>query len=136
MALTPKQEAFAQCIANGMSQADAYRTAFEVGEDTKATTIYPEASKLMDNPNIATRVQGLKDKLAEMALWKRLDSVRVLADIAQGVDDDAKASDRVNAVKALNAMHGWDAASKIEVSGNMNHNHKMSLDDFYGDPES
>ena len=34
MALTPKQEKFAQCVADGMTQADAYRTAF--GHDSPA----------------------------------------------------------------------------------------------------
>jgi len=29
MNLTPKQEKFAQCVADGMTQADAYRVAYD-----------------------------------------------------------------------------------------------------------
>lgn len=136
MALTPKQEAFAHAVASGSTQADAYRIAFDVGEKTKPETVQANASRLMADSMVSARVKELRDQLAEMALWTRLDSVQTLADIAKGYAEDAKTSDRVSAVKALNAMHGWDAASKIELSGNLNHNHKTSLDDFYGDPES
>lgn len=129
MALTPKQEKFAQCVADGMSQADAYRAAFDVGEDTKPESIYPEASKLMANHNIATRVQELKDKLVELSLWKRLDSVQTLADIANSGHEATK--DRIAAVKELNAMHGWNAPQKIEHSGKLEGG--KTLDDFYKD---
>ena len=47
MALTAKQEVFAQAIADGMTQADAYRTAYDAG-NMKAETIHK------DNANIAT----------------------------------------------------------------------------------
>ena len=118
MSLTPKQEKFAQCIADGMSQADAYRESFRVRPNTKPESIYVEASKLMANPNVSQRVSDLKGMLTERALWSREDSVRVLADIANGVDEEARPGDKVNAVKALNTMHGWDKIS-IEHSGSM-----------------
>lgn len=117
MALTPKQEAFAHAVASGSTQADAYRIAFDVGEKTKPETVQANASRLMADSRVSARVKELRGQLAEMALWTRLDSVQTLADIAKGVDEDAKASDRVNAVKALNAMQGWDAPNKVQVSG-------------------
>jgi len=36
-ALTPKQEKFAQCVAEGMSQADAYRSSYNCKPTTKST---------------------------------------------------------------------------------------------------
>lgn len=38
MSLTPKREKFAQSIADGMTQADAYRTAFSCDPPSKAST--------------------------------------------------------------------------------------------------
>ena len=107
-ALTSKQEAFAQCIADGMSQADAYRASFDVSEDTKPESIHQEASRVMANVKVASRVKELRDKLEELRLWSRLDSVKTLASIDRNEEADAKPNDRVNAVKALNSMHGWD----------------------------
>lgn len=107
--LTPKQEAFAKLVAEGSSQADAYRQAFN--SKGKPKSVIPEASRLMANPNVSARVDALRQELAERSLWSRLDSVQVLAEIAKGQDAEAKPSDRVNAVKALNSMHGWDKLS-------------------------
>jgi len=117
MTLTPKQEKFAQCIADGMSQSDAYRQAFDVRPTTKPESVQVSACRLMADPNVTLRVQFLKQQLSEKALWSREDSVRTLAEIARGQGESPKDSDRVAAVKALNSMHGWDAAQKIEHAG-------------------
>lgn len=114
MALTPKQEKFAQCIADGMTQADAYRSSFDVAPTTKPESVIVNASKLMADANISQRVAEVRAKLEEKALWTRMDSVRTLSEIAKGGDPEAKSSDRVNAVKALNSMHGWDAPQKVD----------------------
>jgi hypothetical protein len=103
--LTPKQEKFALHIADGMTQADAYRAAYNCGSDTKAETIQKRASELMADGMIAGRVSDLRESLAELALWSRTDSVQTLKEIAQ--DHENKAAERVAAVKELNAMHGW-----------------------------
>lgn len=115
MALTAKQEAFAQAVAGGMTQADAYRASYDC-ENSSEQTIYDEASDLMRHPEIAPRVASLKEAIAIAAIWTRLDSVKTLAEIAQG--EDAKANEKVSAIKELNAMHGFNAPTKLEVSGN------------------
>ena len=75
MALTPKKEKFAQCVADGMSQADAYRTAFDVSPTTKPETVYKRASELMSNGEVSGRVAELREQLSAKALWTRQDSV-------------------------------------------------------------
>jgi hypothetical protein len=105
-ALTSKQEHFARLVAEGNSQSDAYRDAYN--SSGKIDSVNVNASKLMADAKIALRVAQLKQDLAEKSLWTRLDSVKVLSDIAKGEDPDAKPADRVNATKALNLMHGWD----------------------------
>lgn len=116
MLLTPKQEAFANCVADGMTQADAYRASFDVAETTKPESVQVSASRLMADPNIKLRVKELRDKLAEASIWSRLDSVTTLSEIAKGHDEQGKTSDRVSAVKELNSMMGWSAPSKTELT--------------------
>jgi len=61
--LTRNQELFCQGIVRGMSQADAYRTAYNT-KGMKDSAIYVEACRLVDNPNIALRISALA-KLTE-----------------------------------------------------------------------
>lgn len=119
MALTPKQELFAQEVASGKTQADAYRSAFNVKPTTKPETTYKRACELMADGNISGRVAELRAAAAERVVWTMADSLDVLSTIAKGLDADAKPSDKVNAVKAINAMIGLDAPSKLSVTGNM-----------------
>jgi len=110
--LTPKQEAFAQAIADGFNQAEAYRCAYQVNPRTKPETIYKRASELMADGKIAGRVLALRAALADCALWDRQRSVTVLRDIALG---DAPASARIQAVRELNVMHGYHRPERLEV---------------------
>lgn len=119
MALTPKQERFAQEVASGKSQAEAYRTAFNVKPTTKPETSQANASRLMADSNVSTRVAELRAAVAERVTWTLADSLDVLSTIAKGLDADAKPSDKVNAVKAINAMIGLDAPSKLDVTGKL-----------------
>jgi isopenicillin N synthase-like dioxygenase len=119
MALTPKQERFAQEVASGKSQAEAYRTAFNVKPTTKPETSQANACRLMADSNVSTRVAELRAAVAERVTWTMADSLDVLSTIAKGLDADAKPSDKVNAVKAINTMIGLDAPSKLNISGNM-----------------
>lgn len=64
MALTPKQEAFCQAIVSGMSQADAYRTAYAASKMTNKQ-IWEEASKLMASPKVSQRTQELRAPVVE-----------------------------------------------------------------------
>lgn len=112
--LTAKQERFAQAIADGMSQADAYRAAYSAAK-MKPEAIWVNASKLASDANVSLRVAQLREQLSEKALWTREKSVQALADIAG--DTETKANEKVAAIKELNAMHGFNAPAKVEVSG-------------------
>jgi phage terminase small subunit len=130
VALTPKQERFAQEVASGKTQADAYRAAFDVKPTTKPETCQANASKLMSNTDVSTRVAELRAAAAERVVWTMADSLDVLSTIAKGLDTDAKPSDKVNAVKAINAMIGLDAPSKLNLTGNLvTHIQREVIDD-------
>lgn len=59
MALTAKQEAFCQAIVSGMSQADAYRKAYDA-KRMKAESIHEKASRLMADGKVRARVDELR----------------------------------------------------------------------------
>ncbi len=71
--LTAKQEHFAQLIASGTTQSDAYRQAYDVSPDASPVTAYVNSSKLAKNTKVALRVQELQavteTALAEKRLW-------------------------------------------------------------------
>jgi predicted Ser/Thr protein kinase len=113
MALTAKQEAFAQCIADGMTQADAYRTAYSAANATDKT-VWEKAARLMAEGKVRARVDELRQALSERLLWAREDSVKVLAKIAKE-DPEAPHSAIVSAVKELNAMHGYNEPTKVDL---------------------
>ena len=115
MSLTSRREKFAQCVADGKTQADAYRAAFDAGK-MKDATIHKRASELMCNGEITGRVQELRDALANKALWTREDSVRALATAMRIAEDKDNAAGLVAAVKELNAMHGFNEPQKVEIT--------------------
>jgi hypothetical protein len=57
--LTPKQAHFARCVAQGMTQADAYREAYDPKQATTAASIHTLASRLMGQVEIRSRVDAL-----------------------------------------------------------------------------
>lgn len=62
--LTAKQEQFAQLIAQGKSQADAYRGAYNASKSTDKT-IWERASVLCADDKVAARIKELKDETAK-----------------------------------------------------------------------
>jgi phage terminase small subunit len=112
--LTAKQEAFCQAIADGMGQADAYRIAYDA-EGMKDGTVYPKASRMMNEGKIRARIDELKAQVADKQLWTREMSVKGLIQ-AYRIAQEAKTSTGMTAaVKELNVMHGFNEPTKLSV---------------------
>ena len=109
--LTAQQEAFCKCIADGMNNSDAYRSAYDTSKSS-AKSINEAASKLLANTKVATRVKELKAKLESKQLWSREHSVKVLANIA--LQKDAQLGAKVSAIKELNMMHGYNEPIRMD----------------------
>ena len=60
--LSPQREKFAQAVASGMNQSDAYREAYKVRNGTKLSSVNVNASKLMNDAKVAQRVAELDRK--------------------------------------------------------------------------
>jgi hypothetical protein len=101
-----------------MTQADAYRTAYSASK-MSAGALHVEASKLLDNPKVSLRVQELKAKLSAKALWSREMSVKALVSSYKVAHGQNNASGMTGAIKELNAMHGFNAPQKVDISGEL-----------------
>lgn len=116
MSLTTKQEAFCQAIADGMSQANAYRHAFDVSPSTKPETIHKRASELMQNGEVTGRVSQLRQALESKAIWTREMSVKALVSAYKVAQEKKNAVGMTGAVKELNAMHGYNEPVRLDVT--------------------
>jgi hypothetical protein len=72
--LTDKQERFAIAVAEGKTQADAYREAYDTGKMTNKS-IVENASKLMVNANVAPRIEELRTKVVDNMVKKAIVTV-------------------------------------------------------------
>ena len=68
MALTPKQEAFAQLLVNGVNQSDAYRRA-GYGGDSNGATINNHAYALAHHDDVVARVRELRACVRSSFKW-------------------------------------------------------------------
>ena len=112
--LTGKQEKFCQCVADGMTQADAYRASYNAGK-MQSKTIHEKASALMADGKVAARVAELRGALAKKGLWTREKSVAGLVKAFRVAEDAGNAAAMTGSIKELNAMHGFNAPSKVDL---------------------
>lgn len=97
--LTPKQEMFVQKIVEGMSQADAYRSAYST-KRMSDKTIHEAASRLMGDSKVAARVKELRDQIASDSIMTAQERLEWLTRVIQSekvtIADKLKASDQMN----------------------------------------
>ena len=105
--MTPKREAFASALADGLDNSTAYRLAFNTS-NMKQETIWNNSSKLAKNTEVAARVAELKSKLEHKQLWTREMSVKGLMSAYQVAQKSNQASGMTMAIRELNVMHGFD----------------------------
>ena len=106
--LTAKQMHFARCVAAGMSQAEAYREAFDVTADGKTATHREAASRLMARADIRARVDALVAQRERSILASSLsDRERVLSKLRQWTDSaEAGDSNKIRAAELLGKSVG------------------------------
>lgn len=112
----PKDERFAQLVAKGMSQSDAYREAFNP-KGSKAKTIWENASKKY------TKVKPRIDEIRERAIAKaEPGAIATIQEMQEGLTkllrDSIAEGDKDGAVKISTLLGKWqgaEAAAKIEV---------------------
>jgi hypothetical protein len=103
--LTAKQAAFAERVASGATLADSYRAAYDA-EAMSAAAIYTEASKLMDHPLVAQRVNAA---LAQKQAVEQHDAARIRRHVIESlhresIDPNNPPSARVRALELLGKL--------------------------------
>ena len=107
MNLTPKQEAFAQKYVECGNASEAYRYAYDVGEDTKPETIWENASRTLSDGKVSARVVELQEQARERheVTMDRLTEELELARL-QAMEDSKGAGAAVSAIMAKAKLHG------------------------------
>lgn len=89
MALTPQREIFVQSVVKGLNQSDAYRVAFKVNKKTKPESVNQAASKLMADPNVASRVAEMRAPVVaqvQITLENHLARLEHLSQVAEATN--------------------------------------------------
>lgn len=118
--LTPKQEKFVQGIVDGKTQTDAYKNAYNTAKMSDAS-IYQEASRLMNNPQITARIDELRQRIEDASIMSAKDRAKWLTDAINQLD--VSMPDKLKALDILNKMTGEyvqkvqaDVSQEIEVN--------------------
>ena len=121
--LTPQQELFAQQVALGKSQAEAYRQAYPRSRTWSPEAVYSKASALAGTGKVSTRVAELARAAAEAAGVDTAQVLRGLTKIACAdprllIGDDGKMKtlqDLDDATAAAVASYEVDRFGKVKV---------------------
>ena len=105
--LTPKQAHFARCVAQGMTQADAYREAYDPKQST-AATIHTLASRVMGRVEVRSRVEALiKARERAVVASALTDRDKVLSRLRAWLEGTEEAdSNRLRAAELLGKASG------------------------------
>ena len=124
---TPKQEAFARKYVECSNASEAYRHAYDVGENTKPETVWRKACEVMANGKVAARVFELQEKAAARTLV-------TVESLTKELDDNRKKADDLDQVAAMNQatmgkakLHGLDV-HKVDLNANI-----TGLDSLFAD---
>ena len=105
--LTPKQAHFARCVAGGMTQADAYREAYDPSEGTKPETIHSLASRVMARGEVRARVDAIiAAKERALAVSALSDRDKVLTKLRLWIDGAPTDSNQLRAAELLGKASG------------------------------
>ena len=101
--LTPKQEVFVQKIIEGLSQADAYRSAYAT-KNMSDKTIHEAASRLMADSKVSARVNELREQLTGKTIMSAQKRLEWLTE--QIASDKVDVNAKLKAIDIMNKMQG------------------------------
>ena len=79
MKLTAKQETFSKLVAlDGFNPSEAYRKAYDTNPINQSS-IHEQASKLMSNNKVSTRIKELSEAVTDKMIWNKAEIMKQLA---------------------------------------------------------
>lgn len=118
--LTAKQEKFAIFVADGINHSEAYRRAYKA-ENSKAATVNRAAAALMKNPKLTTRVDALRDKVADRVVITVERQIEKLDALIQQAIDTEQVSAAAKCIELQSKLLDQFPATK-----NINENHNIT----------
>ena len=108
--LKPRQLRFAIALAQGSTQAQAFRIA--AGKPVQDSTAKVEGWKWAQRPEIQAKVRELQDAADDLCSLRLAEAKRLLADTARTEPKaDPTHTDRISAIKAHADLSGWTKAN-------------------------
>lgn len=101
--LTAKQEKFVQGIIDGMSQADAYRSAYDTSRMSDKT-VYEKASRMAADDKIRARLEELRGNMIAPSIMSAQKRLEWLTELIQS--DEEGTGDKLKAIEIMNKMTG------------------------------
>lgn len=113
--LTVKQEAFAEALANGATNSEAYRSAYNA-DGMAAAVVHTEACKLAQHPKVAMRVEELlRAKQAKHSLLTLKSEERIWRQVWGVLEADSTPPAVKVSAAALAAKLAGMVTDKVEV---------------------
>jgi hypothetical protein len=112
-----RHEKFAQGLASGMSQRNAYRAAFPKSNRWKDETVDPKASALAKTDKVMARLKELAAQATSEAVMNAKQRKEWLTSIIRSEAEETK--DKLKAVDILNRMDG-EYVDKVQLAGQVN----------------
>ncbi|MBQ5655936.1 MAG: terminase small subunit [Bacteroidaceae bacterium] len=109
--LTAKQEVFVQNLVTGMSQADAYRSAYST-KNMSDKTIHEAASRLVSDSKVSARLSELRSQLTKETIMSAQKRLEWLTEVISGEND---INAKLKAVDIMNKMQG-EYVQKVEAN--------------------
>lgn len=124
--LTAKQEQFAQNIIQGMTQADAYRSAYST-KRMADKTIHENASRLANDSKVRARIDELRGQISTESIMTAQKRLRWLTELIESEKEST--TDKLKAVDIMNRMQGeYVQKVQAEVTNAVNINIELSDD--------
>ena len=100
--LTAKQEHFCQLVAQGQTLTDAYKTAYNVKEGTKPSTVWVNASNLATkNTKVTSRIKAITE---EITARKRTEEDKLKIWVTDRLKEEAMGESPSARVQALTQL--------------------------------
>jgi phage terminase small subunit len=123
--LSAKQEKFVQCIIEGMSQSDAYRSAYSTKNMTDKS-VWESASRVMNDIKVAARIKELRDKIAQKSIMTAQERLEWLTSLIKSAEETT--ADKLKASDQMNKMQG-EYVQKVQANVTYEDNLKMVMSD-------